>query len=50
MPVFPTDTTDSNVRWLKLAQVEAMRDAAREGSFGLRNDAMGTVVEAEIEG
>lgn len=29
------NSTDSNIRWLKPEQVEAMRDAAHEGGKGL---------------
>lgn len=34
------DVTNSNIRWLKPEQVEAMRDAAHEGRHGQRDDAI----------
>ena len=36
--------TNSNIRWLKPGQVEAMRDAAYEGRHGPRDDAIVTVL------
>lgn len=42
-----TDTPESgntNIPFLKPAQVEAMRDAAHEGRYGLRDDALVTLV------
>lgn len=36
--------TDSNIHWLKPDQVEAMRDAAHEGSAGARDDAILTLL------
>jgi site-specific recombinase XerD len=39
-----TETTNSNIRWLKPEQVEAMRDAAHEGRHGPRDDAILTLL------
>jgi site-specific recombinase XerD len=36
--------TDSNIFWLKPAQVEAMRDAAHEGRHGQRDEAIVTLL------
>ncbi len=38
------DSTNSNVPWLKPEQVEAMRDAAHEGRFGHRDEAIVTLL------
>ncbi|SNZ06104.1 integrase/recombinase XerC/integrase/recombinase XerD [Natronoarchaeum philippinense] len=37
-------STNSNIRWLKPDQVEAMRDAAHEGRHGPRDDAIVTLL------
>lgn len=37
-------TTDTNISWLKPAQIEAMRDAAYEGRHGQRDDAILTLL------
>ena len=39
-----TDSTDSNIHWLKPNQVEDMRDAAHEGRHGPRDDAIVTLL------
>jgi len=36
--------TETNIRWLKPEQVEAMRDAAHEGRHGQRDDAIVTIL------
>ncbi|WP_436934985.1 tyrosine-type recombinase/integrase [Halovenus marina] len=36
--------TETNIHYLKPAQVEAMRDAAHEGTFGTRDDAIVTML------
>lgn len=38
-----TDSTETNVSWLKPEQVEAMRDVAHKGRYGSRDDAIVTV-------
>lgn len=40
----PTDSTDSNISWLKPSQIEAMRDAAHQGRHGPRDDAIITLL------
>lgn len=39
-----TDSTNSNVSWLKPDQVEAMRDAAHQGRHGVRDEAIVTIL------
>jgi len=39
-----TDSTNSNISWLKPAQVEDMRDAAHEGRHGQRDEALVTLL------
>ncbi|WP_256488676.1 tyrosine-type recombinase/integrase [Halohasta salina] len=39
-----TDSTETNIHYLKPSQVEAMRDAAFHGSYGQRDDAIVTIL------